>query len=120
MTKSVAPVKSAETNASADAGCCPWCSAPFSPRRDGGKHQRFCDSKCRRAFSRAAYAYALKATEAGVLTRTALENALYRNAAFVPDGQVGSASTQPSPRALLRPRRRAQRLPGIPTTSPSL
>jgi endogenous inhibitor of DNA gyrase (YacG/DUF329 family) len=37
---------------------CPWCSRPFTPRRSGGKPQRFCSPQCRRAFERELRAWA--------------------------------------------------------------
>jgi hypothetical protein len=37
---------------------CPWCSAPFTPRRTGGRRQRFCSLACRRALDKALRAWA--------------------------------------------------------------
>ena len=44
---------------------CPWCERPFTPRRTGGKPQRFCRDACRRAFERELRAWARDQITAG-------------------------------------------------------
>jgi len=44
---------------------CPWCSLPFTPRRTGGKPQRFCRDACRRAYERELRAWARNQITAG-------------------------------------------------------
>src|SRR6516162_5379279 len=41
--------------------CCLWCHAPFKPRTNGGKTQRFCRTLCRKSFYSACRAWAVQA-----------------------------------------------------------
>ena len=54
---------------------CPWCERPFTPRRTGGKPQRFCRDACRRAFERELRAWARDQITAGGVTPAQLQRA---------------------------------------------
>jgi hypothetical protein len=47
---------------------CFWCGRRFEPRNDGGKPQRFCSTRCRRALDAAGRRYIFDALAAGSLT----------------------------------------------------
>jgi hypothetical protein len=53
---------------------CAWCGKPFNPRTTGGKLQRFCCSRCRRALDGAGRRYIAGALANGMLTIDALRN----------------------------------------------
>jgi hypothetical protein len=53
----------------------PWCSRPFTPRRNGGKPQRFCRDACRRAYERELRAWARNQIAAGGVTPARLQRA---------------------------------------------
>jgi hypothetical protein len=62
--------------AAAPAGlACFWCRVGFKRRSDGGKAQRFCSLRCRRAFDGAARAWVRQAVEAGTLSLETLRKA---------------------------------------------
>ena len=52
---------------------CPWCGTSFMPRSDGGKPQRFCSSRCRRALDRALRAWARDQLTEGRVTVAELQ-----------------------------------------------
>ena|SRR6516165_10699462 len=52
---------------------CPWCKAPFRPRR-GGSPQRFCGSKCRTEFWIALRRWGERAISVGILTIADIKN----------------------------------------------
>ena len=54
---------------------CPWCERPFTPRRTGGKPQRFCRDACRRAFERELRAWARNQIAAAGVTPAQLQRA---------------------------------------------
>jgi hypothetical protein len=54
---------------------CFWCGVGFKRRSDGGKAQRFCSLRCRRAFDGAARAWVRQAVEAGTLNLDNLRKA---------------------------------------------
>ena len=54
---------------------CPWCQRPFTPRRTGGRPQRFCRDACRRAFERELRAWARDQITAGGVTPAQLQRA---------------------------------------------
>jgi hypothetical protein len=54
---------------------CPWCEHRFTPRRTGGKPQRFCRNACRRAFERELRAWARDQIAAGDITPAQLQRA---------------------------------------------
>jgi hypothetical protein len=58
---------------------CPWCERPFTPRRTGGRPQRFCCSRCRRAFERELRAWARNQIEAGEITPDQLQRVRSRD-----------------------------------------
>ena len=70
---------------------CLWCGKGFTPRRDGGKAQRFCRSACRRDFDAAGRRWVAAAIGAGVLTVDALNIDATATRALVP------AATSPVP-----------------------
>jgi hypothetical protein len=47
---------------------CVWCGRAFTPRCDGGKPQRFCSIRCRRALDAAGRRYIADALASGALT----------------------------------------------------
>jgi hypothetical protein len=59
---------------------CPWCERAFTPRRTGGKPQRFCCDTCRRAFERELRAWARNQIAAGDVTPAQLQRARSREA----------------------------------------
>jgi hypothetical protein len=59
---------------------CLWCGSPFELRVTGGKRQRFCSERCRRAFGAAAREYGCHAVETGIVTVAELKECLSRNA----------------------------------------
>lgn len=72
---------------------CLWCGAPFGPRRDGGRAQRFCCPHHRRAFDHAARAYVMLAVETGTMTRAELRQATQSNAALLTEVLRDRAAT---------------------------
>ena len=59
---------------------CPWCDEPFLPRANGGKRQRFCSEKCRRAFDSGCRAWAADQVELGEVLVSSLRTALSQRA----------------------------------------
>jgi hypothetical protein len=47
---------------------CSWCSGPFTPRTTGGRPQRFCSERCRRASEKAMREWAQAELAAGRVT----------------------------------------------------
>jgi len=47
---------------------CAWCSRSFAPRRTGGRRQRFCSERCRRANEKAMREWAQGELAAGRVT----------------------------------------------------
>ena len=62
---------------------CTWCGVSFTPRTTGGKPQRFCSERCRRQFDSGCRAWAEQAVASGLLTVSALKDALTQRARFV-------------------------------------
>jgi hypothetical protein len=59
-----------------DKSCrCAWCASPYTPRRDGGKAQRFCGPDCRAAFHRALRQWAIGQLELGAVSLADLKAA---------------------------------------------
>jgi endogenous inhibitor of DNA gyrase (YacG/DUF329 family) len=56
-------------------GTCHRCQRPFTPRSTGGKPQRFCSERCRRAFERELRAWARNQIAAGSVTPPQLQRA---------------------------------------------
>jgi hypothetical protein len=56
------------------AGACMWCGRGFTPRRDGGKEQRFCSPTCRYALDAAGRRWIASALAVGTLTLDELRN----------------------------------------------
>jgi hypothetical protein len=67
-----APVKS---DTKATRPICAFCSHPFTARRTGGKPQRFCSERCRRAYERELRAWARNQIAAGGVTPPQLQRA---------------------------------------------
>ncbi len=59
---------------------CRWCGAAFELRASGGSRQRFCSSRCRRAFDSACRIYAAREVDAGRLRVSDLRTALQQRA----------------------------------------
>ena len=55
---------------------CAWCGVPFTPRTNGGKPQRFCSEQCRVEFHRGCRVWAEDQVWRGLLSVSALKNAL--------------------------------------------
>lgn len=53
---------------------CFWCSRAFTRRTTGGKPQRFCSPRCRRALDAAGRRYIRDALAGGTLTLAALQS----------------------------------------------
>jgi hypothetical protein len=53
---------------------CAWCGRAFAPRTSGGRPQRFCSPRCRRAIDAAGRGYIRDALASGVLTIAGLRN----------------------------------------------
>jgi len=47
---------------------CAWCQRGFAPRADGGRKQRFCSERCRRAFDAGGRRWVAAALAEGTLT----------------------------------------------------
>lgn len=47
---------------------CAWCGQAFSPRSSGGKAQKFCKTRCRRAFHSVARIWAEREIAEGRLS----------------------------------------------------
>ena len=54
---------------------CMWCGEPFTPRKTGGKPQRFCSDRCRKEFHRACRIWAEAQVWFGELPVSALKHA---------------------------------------------
>ncbi len=54
---------------------CPWCGSSFTPRRSGGKRQRFCSPRCRRQHEAGLQAWAREQEAAGRVTKADLQRA---------------------------------------------
>jgi hypothetical protein len=54
---------------------CPWCERSFTPRSTGGRRQRFCCERCRRAYERELRAWARNQITSGSLTPAELQRA---------------------------------------------
>src|SRR6516225_1646904 len=63
---------------------CLWCSRTFTPRRDGGKAQRFCRETCRRSFDAAGRRWIAGAIATGMLTVDTLRNGPAATRALLP------------------------------------
>jgi hypothetical protein len=62
---------------------CLWCRKQYTPRRSGGRAQRFCTPRCRRAFDAALRAWTLAELVAGRVTVGMMRNALTTTRAVV-------------------------------------
>jgi len=75
-------------------GTCLWCGRGFTPRATGGKTQRFCRPRCRRAFDAAGRRWIAVALTSGALTiahlKSPLKNDLRATRALLP-GAVSPA-----------------------------
>jgi hypothetical protein len=76
---------------------CPWCNRPFTPRRDGGKAQRFCRPACRRAYDAAGRRWVAEAIAGGMLTLGALRNGAAATRALAGGGKIPSETPPPPP-----------------------
>jgi hypothetical protein len=63
------------TNLGRPAPLCPWCERAFTPKRTGGRPQRFRRDGCRRAFERELRAWARDQITAGDVTPAQLQRA---------------------------------------------
>ena len=59
---------------------CPWCGEPYTPRTTGGKRQKFCSKRCRRAFDSGCRAWAGEMVLRGRLPVSELKTALRQRA----------------------------------------
>jgi hypothetical protein len=53
---------------------CLWCETPYRPRNSGGREQRFCGERCRRAFHAGVRRWTLGELAAGRLTLADIKN----------------------------------------------
>ena len=70
---------------------CDWCETPYRARNSGGREQRFCGERCRRAFHAAVRRWTLGELAAGRLTLANIKNGLPATCAFA----TGAASSLP-------------------------
>jgi hypothetical protein len=70
---------------------CLWCGRAFTPRRDGGKRQVFCDPVCRRDLDASGRRWVAQAIATGVLTVQELKNGP------TPTRALLSAAVSPAP-----------------------
>jgi hypothetical protein len=63
---------------------CPWCGKGFTPRRDGGKEQRFCSAACRHALDAAGRRWITATLASGALTLVDLRNGTAATRALLP------------------------------------
>ena len=79
-------------------GTCLWCGRGFTPRATGGKTQRFCRPRCRRAFDAAGRRWIAVALTSGALTiahlKSPLKNDLRATRALLP-GAVSPVAVPP-------------------------
>jgi hypothetical protein len=74
---------------------CLWCARVFTPRRDGGKVQRFCREACRRSFDAAGRRWVAKAIASGTLTLDELRNGPAATRALL-QGAISPAPIHPA------------------------
>jgi hypothetical protein len=74
---------------------CLWCKRGFTPRRDGGKEQRFCSPTCRYALDAAGRRWIAVALASGALTLDHLRSGSLTTRALL----SGAISPQPVPEA---------------------
>jgi hypothetical protein len=80
---------------------CLWCRRGFTPRRDGGKAQRFCREACRRSFDAAGRSWVAEALADGALTIPDLiRNASSATRALAGGGKIPSETPPPAPEPL--------------------
>ena len=85
---------------------CPWCDWPFTPRRTGGRLQRFCSERCRRRLERELRAWARQQIAEGGITPIQLQRA------FEECGRAGRIPP-PGPGAMRAFLGRAGRIPPL-------
>jgi hypothetical protein len=73
---------------------CLWCNTSYRARNSGGREQRFCSERCRRAFHAAVRRWTLGELAAGRLTLVDIRNGLPATRAFATD----AARPSPVPR----------------------
>jgi hypothetical protein len=73
---------------------CDWCETPYRARNSGGREQRFCGERCRRAFHAGVRRWTLGELAAGRLTLVNIKNGLPATRAFATD----AAKPSPVPR----------------------
>src|SRR5215472_16926237 len=86
---------------------CPWCGRAFTPRRDGGKTQRFCREPCRRSYDAAGRRWVAKAIAGGTLTLDDLRSGAAATRALL-SGAMSPAPIHPAEKPV----------PGAPADSP--
>ena len=92
---------------------CLWCSRTFTPRRDGGKAQRFCRETCRRSFDAAGRRWIAGAIATGMLTVDTLRNGPAATRALLPGDILplpNIPAEKPTPVAPAEPRDEAAKL----------
>src|SRR5215472_3016703 len=75
---------------------CSWCRQGFAPRDTGGKPQRFCSERCRRAFDAGGRRWVAAALADGTLT---VDELVHPGAAKLPplaDADPDAAAPQPA------------------------
>jgi hypothetical protein len=72
---------------------CDWCETPYRARSSGGREQRFCGERCRRAFHTAVRRWTLGELAAGRLTLANIRNGLPATLTLATD----AASSSPIP-----------------------
>jgi hypothetical protein len=74
---------------------CLWCQKAYEPRRDGGRHQRFCSTQCRRDLDKAARNWVASMLQQGLVSVAYLQECLSNNARVAYSAILPPSATQP-------------------------
>ena len=77
--------------------CCAWCDGAFQPRATGGRRQRFCGDRCRRALDRAGRRWIADALDGGMLTVADLKSGPAATRTLLPAASSPSAAPEGPP-----------------------
>lgn len=76
---------------------CPWCGRDFALRTSGGRVQKFCSTRCRRALDAAGRRYIRDALTSGALTIADLRNGSVTTRALSVGARDGGGENAPVP-----------------------
>jgi hypothetical protein len=80
-----------------------WCGRPFTPRTTGGRAQRYCALRCRRAYDAAGRRFVAAAIADGTLTPAALKKAYAATRALMLDAVSPAPISEPRKPASVAP-----------------